>query len=107
KQNNGVNVGDAVMFYNFRPDRVGQLSEIFKDKAFEGFKVEQLNDLFYATFTKYNDNVDAEIVLEKVYLTNTIGEVAQDNGFKQLRIAKTEKFQHVTYFMTGGRNNEF
>src|SRR5699024_2959718 len=64
-QNNGVNDGDAVIFYNFRPDRAGQLSEIFTDKAFEGFKVEQVNDLFYATFTKYNDNVDAEIVCER------------------------------------------
>ncbi|RIM40870.1 phosphoglycerate mutase (2,3-diphosphoglycerate-independent), partial [Staphylococcus cohnii] len=83
-QNEGVNDGDAVIFYNFRPDRAGQLSEIFTDKAFEGFKVEQINDLFYATFTKYNDNVNAEIVFEKVDLTNTIGEVAQDNGLKQL-----------------------
>ena len=106
-QNDGVNDGDAVIFYNFRPDRAGQLSEIFTDKAFEGFKVEQINDLFYATFTKYNDNVNADIVFEKVDLTNTIGEVAQDNGLKQLRIAETEKFPHVTYFMSGGRNEEF
>ncbi|MGZ9470149.1 alkaline phosphatase family protein, partial [Staphylococcus epidermidis] len=59
------------------------------------------------TFTKYNDNVDAEIVFEKVDLNNTIGEVAQDNGLKQLRIAETEKYPHVTYFMSGGRNEEF
>lgn len=106
-QNNGVNDGDAVIFYNFRPDRAGQLSEIFTDKAFNGFKVERVNDLFYATFTKYNDNVDAEIVFEKVDLTNTIGEVAQDNGLTQLRIAETEKYPHVTYFMNGGQNEEF
>src|SRR5699024_6405848 len=49
----------------------------------------------------------AEIVFEKVDLTNTIGEVAQDNGLKQLRIAATEKLPHVTYFMSGGRNDEF
>ncbi|MDU1613812.1 MAG: alkaline phosphatase family protein, partial [Staphylococcus epidermidis] len=54
-----------------------------------------------------NDNVDAEIVFEKVDLNNTIGEVAQDNGLKQLRIAETEKYPHVTYFMSGGRNEEF
>ncbi|UEX89662.1 2,3-bisphosphoglycerate-independent phosphoglycerate mutase [Staphylococcus ratti] len=106
-QNNGVNDGDAVIFYNFRPDRAAQLSEIFTDKAFEGFKVERVNDLFYATFTKYNDNVDAEIVFEKVDLKNTIGEVAQDNNLIQLRIAETEKYPHVTYFMNGGQNEEF
>ncbi|WP_095340026.1 2,3-bisphosphoglycerate-independent phosphoglycerate mutase, partial [Staphylococcus aureus] len=54
-QNDGVNDGDAVIFYNFRPDRAAQLSEIFANRAFEGFKVEQVKDLFYATFTKYND----------------------------------------------------
>ena len=64
-------------------------------------------DLFYATFTKYNDDVDAEIVFEKVDLHNTIGEVAQNNNLKQLRIAETEKYPHVTYFMSGGRNDEF
>ena len=105
-QNNGINDGDAVIFFNF-PDRAAQLSEVFTNKAFDGFKVEQVNDLFYATFTKYNDNVDAEVVFEKVDLTNTIGEVAQNNNLKQLRIAETEKYPHVTYFMSGGRNEEF
>ena len=79
-QNEGVQDGDAVIFFNFRPDRAAQLSEIFTNKAFDGFKVERVNDLFYATFTKYNDNVDAEVVFEKVDLTNTIGEVAQNNN---------------------------
>ncbi|UXR86356.1 2,3-bisphosphoglycerate-independent phosphoglycerate mutase [Staphylococcus felis] len=106
-QNNGVNDGDAVIFYNFRPDRAAQLSEIFTNKAFDGFEVEQVDDLFYATFTKYNDQVDAHIVFEKVDLTNTIGEVAQDNNLTQLRIAETEKYPHVTYFMSGGRNELF
>ncbi|MGN4156071.1 2,3-bisphosphoglycerate-independent phosphoglycerate mutase [Staphylococcus auricularis] len=106
-QNNGVNDGDAVIFYNFRPDRAAQLSEIFTNKAFDGFNVEQVNDLYYATFTKYNDDVDAAIVFEKIDLVNTIGEVAQDNGLTQLRIAETEKYPHVTYFMSGGRNDTF
>lgn len=106
-QNEGVNDGDAVIFYNFRPDRAAQLSEIFTNKAFEGFPVERVNDLFYATFTKYNDQVDAEVVFEKVDLKNTIGEVAQDNQLTQLRIAETEKYPHVTYFMSGGQNAEF
>ncbi|MGV3243457.1 2,3-bisphosphoglycerate-independent phosphoglycerate mutase [Staphylococcus sp. 11261D007BR] len=106
-QNNGVNDGDAVIFYNFRPDRAAQLSEIFTNKAFDGFKVEQVNDLYYATFTKYNDQVDAHIVFEKVDLKNTIGEVAQNNQLTQLRIAETEKYPHVTYFMSGGQNDLF
>ena len=63
-QNNGINDGDAVIFFNFRPDRATQLSEVFTNKAFDGFKVEQVNDLFYATFTKYNDNVDRSCIRE-------------------------------------------
>ncbi|PZP90360.1 MAG: 2,3-bisphosphoglycerate-independent phosphoglycerate mutase, partial [Staphylococcus epidermidis] len=63
--------------------------------------------LALAIIIRANDNVDAEIVFEKVDLNNTIGEVAQDNGLKQLRIAETEKYPHVTYFMSGGRNEEF
>ena len=96
-QNNGINDGDAVIFFNFRPDRAAQLSEVFTNKAFDGFKVEQVKDLFYATFTKYNDNVDAEVVFEKVDLTNTIGEVAQNNNLKQLRIAETDKYLHEEF----------
>ena len=106
-QNAGVNDGDAVIFYNFRPDRAAQLSEVFANHAFDGFQVDRVNDLYYATFTKYNDNIDAEVVFEKVDLENTIGEVAQNHGLKQLRIAETEKYPHVTYFMSGGRNDEF
>lgn len=83
------------------------MSEIFTSKAFDGFEVECVNDLFYATFTKYNDQVDSAVVFEKVDLKNTIGEVAQDNGLVQLRIAETEKYPHVTYFMNGGQNEEF
>ncbi|HHD6092868.1 TPA: alkaline phosphatase family protein, partial [Staphylococcus aureus] len=55
----------------------------------------------------YNDNIDAAIVFEKVDLNNTIGEIAQNNNLTQLRIAETEKYPHVTYFMSGGRNEEF
>ena len=74
-QNNGVNDGDAVVFYNFRPDRAAQLSEIFTNQAFDGFEVEQVKDLFYATFTKYNDDVDAEIVLKKLIYTIQSGKL--------------------------------
>ena len=61
----------------------------------------------FVTFTKYNDQVKADVVFEKVDLVNTIGEVAASNNLTQLRIAETEKYPHVTYFMSGGRNDEF
>ncbi len=68
---------------------------------------QRLIGINFVTFTKYSDNVKAEVVFEKEDLINTIGEVVADQGMKQLRIAETEKFPHVTYFMSGGRNNEF
>ncbi|UXV34564.1 2,3-bisphosphoglycerate-independent phosphoglycerate mutase [Staphylococcus sp. IVB6181] len=107
EQNESVQDGDSVVFFNFRPDRAGQLSEIFTNKDFKGFEVNQPKDLFFATFTKYNDQVDGKVVFEKVDLKQTIGEVAEANNLKQLRIAETEKYPHVTYFMSGGRNEEF
>ena len=73
-----------------------------------GFEIEQkYSDLKFVTFTKYSDNVVADVVFEKDDIINTIGEVVSKAGKKQLRIAETEKYPHVTYFMSGGRHNEF
>ncbi|TDM12579.1 2,3-bisphosphoglycerate-independent phosphoglycerate mutase [Macrococcus lamae] len=107
-ENTGVNDGDSMIFFNFRPDRAAQLSEVYTNEEFVGFEMDKrLLGINFVTFTKYSDNVKAEVVFEKENLVNTIGEVVADQGMKQLRIAETEKFPHVTYFMSGGRNNEF
>ncbi|WP_414047803.1 2,3-bisphosphoglycerate-independent phosphoglycerate mutase [Macrococcus equi] len=107
-ENTGVNDGDAMIFFNFRPDRAAQLSEVYTNEEFDGFKMDKrLIGIKFVTFTKYNDQVKADVVFEKEDLVNTIGEVASKNGLKQLRIAETEKYPHVTYFMSGGRNEEF
>ncbi|MBH4638121.1 alkaline phosphatase family protein, partial [Staphylococcus aureus] len=68
---------------------------------------EGLTDEFVVPFIVENQNDGAAIVFEKVDLNNTIGEIAQNNNLTQLRIAETEKYPHVTYFMSGGRNEEF
>ncbi|GAB3065634.1 2,3-bisphosphoglycerate-independent phosphoglycerate mutase [Salinicoccus sesuvii] len=104
----GVMNDDAVIFYNFRPDRAAQLSEIYTNQEFMGFEIDRkYSDLKFVTFTKYSDNVLADVVFEKKDIVNTIGEVVSKAGRKQLRIAETEKFPHVTYFMSGGRHKEF
>lgn len=104
----GVMNNDAVIFYNFRPDRAAQLSEIYTNQEFMGFEIEKkYNDLKFVTFTKYSDDVQADVVFEKKDIINTIGEVTAKAGKKQLRIAETEKYPHVTYFMSGGRHKEF
>ena len=107
-ENTGVNDGDAMIFFNFRPDRAAQLSEVYTNEEFVGFEMnKRLIGIQFVTFTKYNDAVKAKVVFEKEDLVNTIGEVAEKNQLTQLRIAETEKYPHVTYFMSGGRNDEF
>lgn len=107
-ENTGVNDGDAMIFFNFRPDRAAQLSEVYTNEEFDGFKMDKrLIGIKFVTFTKYNDQVKADVVFVKEDLVNTIGEVASNNNLTQLRIAETEKYPHVTYFMSGGRNEEF
>ncbi|MEK3937394.1 2,3-bisphosphoglycerate-independent phosphoglycerate mutase [Sporosarcina sp. FSL W7-1349] len=102
-----VESGDAVMFFNFRPDRAIQLSRAFTDPAFAEFETKQLEDLKFVSFTHYSDEVVANVVFNNENLDNTIGEVLSKNGLRQLRIAETEKYPHVTFFMSGGREDNF
>lgn len=99
--------GDAVVFYNFRPDRAIQLSRAFTDKNFNEFVTTKFEDLKFVTFTHYSDEVIADVVFNKEDLVDTLGEVIAANGLKQLRIAETEKYPHVTFFMSGGKEAEF
>ncbi len=99
--------GDAVVFYNFRPDRAIQLSRAFTDKNFNEFVTTKFEDLKFVTFTHYSDEVIADVVFNKEDLVDTLGEVIAANGLTQLRIAETEKYPHVTFFMSGGKEAEF
>jgi len=97
---------DVVIFFNFRPDRARQLTQAFVDAKFKKFERKKLN-LHFVTMTRYMDGLDAEIAFDKVMLTNTFGEVISKHGMKQLRIAETEKYAHVTFFFNGGREKPF
>lgn len=104
-----INDGDSVVFFNFRPDRAIQLGKAISNPDFDGFDVgeDAPKNLDFVTFTEYSDDVKSKIAFKKVDLTNTIGEVISNAGKTQLRIAETEKFPHVTFFMSGGRHEEF
>lgn len=107
-EGNAIGEDDAVIFINFRPDRAAQLSEAFTAPEFKGFdRGGTINNLKFVTFTKYSEAVQADVVFDKVDLANTLGEVVSASGKTQLRIAETEKYPHVTYFMNGGRHEEF
>ncbi|MEX0650193.1 MAG: 2,3-bisphosphoglycerate-independent phosphoglycerate mutase [Candidatus Andersenbacteria bacterium] len=99
--------GDAVVVYNFREDRSVQLALALTKPSFSRFPVEKWQDLFFVTMTDYGHGVQAEVAFPAETITAPFGKVVSDKGLKQLRIAESEKFAHVTYFMNGGREKPF
>ncbi len=100
--------GDSVIFFNFRADRARELTMAITDKNFTFFdrkKVPELRN--YITMTLYDETFTLPVVFPPVKLTNILGEVISHNGLKQLRIAETEKYAHVTYFFNGGEETSF
>ncbi|MGE7111135.1 2,3-bisphosphoglycerate-independent phosphoglycerate mutase [Lysinibacillus sp. NPDC047702] len=104
-----INDNDAVIFFNFRPDRAIQLSKVFTNNEFDGFALSAKHpkNLKFVSFTHYSDEAHTQVAYENDNLKNTIGEVLASNGKTQLRIAETEKYPHVTFFMSGGREEKF
>lgn len=100
---------DAVIFFNFRPDRAIQLSTVISTGICEEFPLSPKHprNIKYVTFTSYSEEVFASVAYNNDNLVNTIGEVLSLNGKTQLRIAETEKYPHVTFFMSGGREERF
>ncbi|WP_019415923.1 2,3-bisphosphoglycerate-independent phosphoglycerate mutase [Paenisporosarcina sp. TG20] len=101
---------DAVIFFNFRPDRASQLSSILTNPTCDNsvsLSAKHPQNLKFITFTSYNEQVFSSIAYENDNLVNTLGEVLSVNGKTQLRIAETEKYPHVTFFMSGGREKRF
>ncbi|MCT2536050.1 2,3-bisphosphoglycerate-independent phosphoglycerate mutase [Aquibacillus koreensis] len=100
---------DSVIFYNFRPDRAIQISRTFANEDFRDFDRGEKapKNLHFVCLTNFSETVDGYVAYEPVNLDNTVGEVLAQNNLKQLRIAETEKYPHVTFFMSGGREQEF
>lgn len=107
--NNGTRVedGDAVVFFNFRADRARQLTRAFTDAGFDSFERGDAPDVFFVTMTTYEQDFGVPVAFEKVNLDETMGQVIAEQGGTQLRIAETEKYAHVTYFFSGGREDPF
>lgn len=100
--------GDTVIFFNFRPDRAIQLSQALHNTHFEGFERPHLPVIHFVTMTFYSETIDpCPVAFPPEELHDTLGEVLARNGKRQLRIAETEKFKHVTSFLNGGREEPF
>ncbi len=99
---------DAIIFMNFRSDRSREISYAFTDPEFSGFKREAIPKFInYVTMTEYAADLKAQVAYPSDNLTHIFGEIIADNGLTQLRIAETEKYAHVTYFVNGGREQPF
>jgi 2,3-bisphosphoglycerate-independent phosphoglycerate mutase len=99
--------GDAVIFFNFRPDRGRELTLAFSDEHFNHFAVKHFTKLMFATMTRYEDEFPNPILFGPRPQSRTFGEIVSEAGLSQLRLAETEKYAHVTYFFNGGREAVF
>jgi 2,3-bisphosphoglycerate-independent phosphoglycerate mutase len=106
--------GDAFIFFNFRPDRARQLTTAFNagttlyyNAGFEEFECKTYRNPYFATMTKYDENYTNPVLFGPRPQRETFGEVLARAGLRQLRLAETEKYAHVTYFFNGGREDRF
>ncbi|WP_372919930.1 2,3-bisphosphoglycerate-independent phosphoglycerate mutase [Salegentibacter sp.] len=98
---------DVVIFFNFRTDRGRQLTQALTQEDFAEYDMKKLM-LYYVTITKYDDSFEGiNVVFKKDNIKSTLGEVLEYTGKKQIRIAETEKYPHVTFFFSGGREKPF
>lgn len=102
-----IEPGDVVICFNFRTDRGREITTALTQKAFPEYDMEPL-PLYYVTMTSYDDTFsNVKVVFRKDDLSETLGEVLENNNKTQVRIAETEKYPHVTFFFSGGREKEF
>ncbi len=102
-----IKEGDVVISFNFRTDRPREITQVLTQSSVDGYNMKPLS-LYYVTMTPYDESFkNIQVVFEKENLKGTIGEALSHAGLKQLRIAETEKYPHVTFFFNGGRETPF
>ena len=106
-KNGLIETGDVVLCFNYRTDRCREISQVLTQEYYHEYNMAPI-DIHYVTMTKYsNDFKNVHVIFEKDNLEMTLGEVISNEGLKQVRIAETEKYPHVTFFFSGGREKEF
>ena len=103
-----INDNDSIIFFNFRPDRARQITRAFVDDDFQFFDRKKINNIKFLCFTDYDETIKNKLVaFEDIKISNTIAEIISKNNLKQLHIAETEKYAHVTFFLNGGIEEPF
>lgn len=98
-----VEDGDSIIFINFRPDRARQLTRAILDPKFDGFERDKIDELFYVTMTEYDKTIEnTHVAYRSQAPENTLSQYVSQKGLNQLKIAETEKYAHVTFFLNGG-----
>jgi 2,3-bisphosphoglycerate-independent phosphoglycerate mutase len=99
--------GDAVICFNFRTDRCREITQVLTQSDFPEFDMQKLS-LHYTTMTEYDKTYqNVQVIFDTDNLNNTLGEIIEQHGLKQIRAAETEKYPHVTFFFSGGREKVF
>jgi len=102
-----VKEGDAVIFFNFRPDRAREITKAFVVPAFDKFPRAYIKNLLFVTMTEYEKDLPVEVAFPPQLIESCLAKVISDAGLRQLHIAETEKYAHVTFFLNGMREEEF
>ncbi len=99
----GVRDGDAVVFFNFRPDRAREITRALVDPAFDGFERGAYPQVSFVCLTEYDPEIPAPVAFAKEFPDEVLADVLAAAGLRQYHIAETEKYAHVTFFLNGGR----
>jgi 2,3-bisphosphoglycerate-independent phosphoglycerate mutase len=102
-----VQAGDSIICFNYRADRVRQITRAFVLSNFDGFARETLHDLLYVTMTEYEKELPVEVAFENADVEVPLAQVISSLGLRQLHVAESEKYAHVTFFFNGGREAPF
>ncbi len=102
-----VQEGDSIVFFNFRPDRAREITKAFALPAFDKFPREYVKNVFFATMTEYEKDLPVEVVFPPQPIETCLAKAISDAGLRQLHIAETEKYAHVTFFLNGMAEDEF
>ncbi|MBI2635507.1 MAG: 2,3-bisphosphoglycerate-independent phosphoglycerate mutase [Parcubacteria group bacterium] len=107
-ENDGlIKDGDAVIYLDFREDSARQLTRAFVEENFNKFVRDKINNLYFATMTRYEESLPIHVLFEPLKIENSLAKMISDAGKAQIHIAETEKYAHITYFFNGGIENPF
>ncbi|MDO8676183.1 MAG: 2,3-bisphosphoglycerate-independent phosphoglycerate mutase [Candidatus Azambacteria bacterium] len=99
--------GDSIVYLDFREDSARQLTRAFVEENFNKFVRDKINNLYFATMTRYEESLPIHVLFEPLKIENSLAKMISDAGKTQVHIAETEKYAHITYFFNGGIENSF